>query len=327
MTHIPVPTRIAYGERPFRREPGTVSPDSDIYVASPEDRAVAVQSALDAGITYFHAAYEREAQSLGQSLRTLGIRDKIVLSTTDGDALDRCPDTEDGAAQAIRGAIARKRELLGVDTLDVFLLYDFRPETHTPRRLAGAKIALAEAQSLGHIRHIGVTCYEAYDSLADTLDQDVLTLDIVVARFNYVDQSAATRLFPLCRARSITTLAAQPFAWTGGVPFVRFPNTWRFRNLTKNFYGFSAAQAHLYWVSRQPSIDGILVSMQTPQQITENVGALQITKTPTGLESLFDSFAEAITRTKEGWRGLLGDEQWEYRAAAEAHLQRRKRQA
>ncbi len=329
MTYIKIPVqlpaRLAYGERPFRREPGTAAPDSDIYAASSEDRAATVKAALDAGITYFHAAYEREAQSLGQSLKFLGVRDKITLSTTDGDALDRCPDTEDGAAQAIRGAIARKRELLGVDTLDVFLLYDFRPETHTPRRLAGAKIALTEAQSLGHIQHIGATCYEAYDSLADTLETNTLTLDIVVARYNYLDQSAAVRLFPLCRVKNMATLAAQPFAWTGGVPFVRFPNTWRFRNLTKNFYGFTAAQAHLYWLSRQPGIDGILVSMQTPEQIRENVSALQITKTPTGLESLFDSFAEAITRTKEGWRGLLQDEQWEYRAAAEAHLQRRKK--
>ena len=299
------------------------SPGSDIYAASPEDRAASVKAAFDAGITYFHAAYEREAQSLGQSLNTLKIRDQVTLSTTDGDALDRCPDTEDGAAQAIRGAVARKRELLGVDTLDVFLLYDFRPETHTPRRLAGAKIALQEAQAAGHIKHIGATCYGAYDFLADTLETDSLTLDIVAARYNYLDQRAADRLFPVCQSRHITTLAAQPFAWVGGVPFVRFPNTWRFRNLTKNFYGFTAAQAHLYWISRQPHIDGILVSMQTPEQIAENVAALQIAKTPTGLESLFDSFAEAITKTKEGWRGLLQDDQWEYRAAAETHLARK----
>ena len=325
MAHIPIPTRIGYGERPFRLEPGTVSPGSDIYAATPKDRAATVKAALDLGVTYFHAAYEREAQSLGQSLKMLGIRDQVTLSTTDGDALDRCPDTEEGAASAIRGAIARKRELLSVDTIDVFLLYDFRPETHTPRRLAGAKIALQKAQSLGHIKHIGATCYEYYDSLADTLETGALALDIVVARHNYLDQAAATRLFPLCHSRSITTLAAQPFAWVGGIPFVRFPNTWRFRNLTKNFYGFTAAQAHLYWINQQPNIDGILVSMQTPEQIAENVSALQITKTPTGLESLFDSFAEAITKTKEGWRGLLQDEQWEYRAAAETHLQRRKK--
>lgn len=322
-----VPTKLAYGERPFRLEPGTASPDSDIYAASPADRAAAIKAALDAGITYFHAAYEREAQSLGQSLKTLGVRDQVTLSTTDGDALDRCPDTEDGAAAAIRGAVARKRELLGVDTLDVFLLYDFRPETHTPRRLAGAKSALAEALAAGHIKHIGVTCYGAYDFLAETLETEALTLDAVVARYNYLDQKAGARLFPLCRSKHITTLAAQPFAWVGGVPFVRFPNTWRFRNLTKNFYGFTAGQAHLYWVSRQPNIDGILVSMQTPEQIRENVAAVQITKTPTGLESLFDSFAEAITKTKEGWRGLLQDEQWEYRAAAETHLARKSKRA
>ncbi|MGI4789623.1 MAG: hypothetical protein ACRYFS_12320, partial [Janthinobacterium lividum] len=72
MTFTLSPTRITYGERPFRLEPGTASPDSDIYAATPEDRAGTVRAAFDAGITYFHAAYEREAQSLGQSLKSLG---------------------------------------------------------------------------------------------------------------------------------------------------------------------------------------------------------------------------------------------------------------
>jgi len=316
------PTRLAYGERPFRREPGSAAPDSDIYLATPEERAETVRAALDAGITFFHAAYEREAASLGMSLRSLGVREQVIVSTTDGDALDRCPDTEDGAAQAVRGAIARKRELLGLDVLDVFLLYDFRPKVHTPARLVGARRALDEARNLGTIRYTGATCYGAYDALAEAIVGGLLPADIVLARFNYLDQAAGTRLFPACRARRVTTLAAQSFSWLGGVPFVRFPNTWRFRNLTKNFYGFTAAQAHLYWLLGQPNIDGALVSMQTAAQVTENIGAAQITKTPQGLESLFDSFVEALTRTREGWRGLKQDALWEYRAAAETYLSR-----
>lgn len=316
------PTRLAYSERPFRREPGSMSPDSDIYLATPEERAVTVQAALEAGITFFHAAYEREAASLGASLKRLGVQERVTVSTTDGDALDRCPDTEEGAAQAIRGAIARKRELLDIDRIDVFLLYDFRSDVHTPARLAGARRALDEAQSAGTIRQIGATCYRAYDALADAIESGSLAAEIVPARFNYLDQAAGARLFPVCRARGITTLAAQPFSWVGGVPFVRFPNTWRFRNLTKNFYGFTAAQAHLHWLLDQPNIDGALVSMQTPAQVAENIGATQITKTPQGLEALFDSFVEALTRTREGWRGLKQDELWEYRAAAETYLSR-----
>lgn len=319
------PTHLAYGERPFRREPGTVPPDGDIYEATTDERAAAVRAALDAGITYFHAAYEREMMSLGASLQTLGIREQITLSTTDGDVLDRCPDTETGAAEAIRRAIARKLELLDVDTIDVFSVYDFRADVHTPARLAGARIALSEAMSAGQVRHIGATCYTDFDALTQVIQTDTFPLDIVAARFNYFDQSAMTHLLPLCRAKGITTLAAQTFSWLGGVPFVRFPNTWRYRNLTKNFYGFTAAQAHLHWVLHQPNIDAVLISMQTPAQITENVETLEIEKTPAGMESLFDSFAEAITATREGWRGLLTDELWEYRAAAEAYLHRKQR--
>lgn len=314
---------LAFGERPFRREPGTASPDSDIYAASPDDRAATIKAALDAGITLFHAHYEREAQSLGESLRRLGVRDRVLVSTTDGDALDRCPDTEDGAKQAILGAIARKRQLLGVNVLDVFSLFDVRPDVHTPARLAGAWAALTEAQAAGQVVSVGATCDAAFDFLADTLAADSLPLDVVIARFCFPVQAASARLFPLCRARGVTTLAAHTFSWYSGVPFVRFPNTWRFRNLTKNFYGFTAAQAHLHWVLRQPNIDGILVSMQTPAQVTENAAATQSVKEPDGLESLFESFVDAITKTKEGWRGLLTDEIWEYRAAAEARLSRK----
>ncbi len=324
--HILSPTPLAYSERPYRCEPGTDTAGSDIYLTTPEERAATVKAALDMGITYFHAAYEREAQSLGASIKALGIREKITLGTTDGDVLDRCPDTKEGAAQAIRSAIARKCKLFGVDIIDTFLLYDFRPGVHTLARITGASLALQEAQAAGVIRHIGATCYSAYDTLAQAIQDQTFTPEIVIARYNYQDQSAANTLFPLCQAQSITTLATQSFSWVGDVPFVRFPNTWRPRNLTKNFYGFTAAQAHLFWVLQQPSVDGLLVSMQTPQQVTENVSATQITKTPQGLTSLFDSFVEAITQTREGWRGLKDDDLWEYRMAAENYLQRGKKQ-
>ena len=314
---------LAFGERPFRREPGRASPESDIYLDSEDERAKTIKAALDAGITFFHAAYEREAQSLGQSLKSLGVRHEVTVSTTDGDALDRCPDTKAGAAQAIRAAISRKQELLNVTVIDIFSLYDFRPEVHTPARLEGARLALREAQTAGKIRQIGATCYGAYDALTEALETKELPADLVIARFNYFDPGAAVKLFPLCRIREIVTLAAQPFSWIGGVPFLRFPNTWRTRNLTKNFYGFTAAQAHLHWILQQPGIDGVLASMQSAAQIAENVAGTALLQTPTGLEALFDSFIEAMTATREGWRGLLSDDLWDYRAAAETYLARR----
>ena len=318
------PIRLAYGERPFRREPGSAPPDSDIYLATPEERAATIRAALDAGITFFHAAYEREAASLGASLRSLGVR-----GAGDGQHHRRrragplpghgrwggagCPWAQSPASG----------NCSAWTFVDVFLLYDFRPEVHTFTRLAGARRALDEARAAGQVVHVGATCYGAYDALAEAIEGDSLPADIVLARFNYLDQAAGTRLFPACRACGVTALAAQTFSWLGDVPFVRFPNTWRLRNLTKNFYGFTAAQAHLYWVLGQPNIDGVLVSMQTPAQMALRTSATtQLTKTPQGLESLFDSFVEALTRTREGWRGLKQDDLWEYRAAAETYLSR-----
>ncbi len=313
-------TVIGFGERPRRREPGTGDVGTDIYTATSAERAHSVQAAWDAGVRVFHAAYEREAASLGASLKTLGLRGDICLSTTDGDVLDRCPDTEAGGYEAVRGAVARKLTLLGTDTLDVFHLYDVRRETHTLARLAGARRALHEAQSAGHIGQVGATCYEDFEHLSDVIETGVLTPAWVVARLNFFDRRAEARLLPLCRERGVRTWAAQPFAWVGGVPFVRFPNTWRLRNLTQSLYGFSAGQAHLYWLLHLPHVDGVLVSMQSAQQVTENTRAAQLNNVPSGLESLFQSFVEMIGGTREGWRGLLGDDEWEWRAAAERFL-------
>ena len=315
---------IVYVERPWRKDPTTDSADGDIYAAAPEERARTVQAAYDAGIRLFLAAHEREAASLASSLQVLGLRDKILLATTDGDALDRCPDTEEGGAAAMAAAITRKCELLRTDVIDLFMLYDFRPESHTPARLAGAVRALNVARAHGTVKMAGATCYAAYDALADALSGG-LALDVVVSRYNYLDQRATERLFPACRAHGVTVLATQAFSWLGGVPFVRFPNTWRYRNLTQNFYGFSAGQAHLYWILHNPAVDGVAISMQAPQQVAENVAAMHIRSAPTGLEALFDSFAEALTRTREGWRGLLQDEHWEIRTAAERYLESRPR--
>lgn len=312
---------LCCGERPWRRAPDDPAPNGDIYRMGPGERAQTVQVALDAGITLFHAAHEREAMSLGQSLQMLGAREHVTLSTTDGDALSRCPDTEQGAYNAVSRAIMRKLELLGTDHLDVFHLYDVRADVHTSARLAGAVRALTEARRWEHVRHFGATCYGDYDHLAQVIAGQSYVPDCIITRFNFMDQGASVRLLPVCTQQGIRTLAAQTFGWLGGVSFVRLPNTWRLRNMTRNFTGQSAAQAHLRWVLGQANVGGALVSMQEAAQVKENAGAVQAPMPRADMASVFGSFAEALRGTDEGWRALLEDPEWEVRTAAEAYLE------
>ncbi len=312
---------LCYAERPWRRAPDDMALNGDIYRAGAGERAQVVQTALEAGITLLHAAHEREAVSLGQSLRTLGVRERIVLSTTEGDALSRCPDTEAGACEAVSRAIVRKLELLGTDRIDVFHLYDVRAEVHTRARLAGALRALSAARDAGHVTRFGATCSGDYDCLASAIERREYVPDCVVARFNFLDQGAITRLLPVCGEHGIVALAAQTFAWLGGVPFVRFPNTWRLRNMTRSFTGQSAAQAHLRWALGQANVGGVLVSMQDAAQVKENKEAVQSAMPRADMASVFGAFVEAIRGTEDGWRALLEDPEWEVRAAAEAYLE------
>lgn len=319
---------LGYSERPTRRDPAAPGPASDIYQHTPDERAAVVQAALDAGVTLFRAAHEREAHSLGQSVHALGVRDTVTLSTTDGDALARCPDTEDGAFQAVQAAIVRKLTLLGTERIDLFSLYDVRRDVHTPARLTGAARAFSDAQAAGTVAHVGVTCAGDVDALADVIEAGLFVPEVVFAHYNYADPRANVRLFPLCRTRGIGVICTGTFDWTGtGVPFTRFPNTWRLRNMAQNFAGLSAGQIHLRWVTETARPDVVLVSMQTAAQVGENAAAwtLHPARTLSGLTSLLDEFRDALFRTKEGWRGLLTDPDWETRAAAQAKLARRGR--
>lgn len=313
--------QLGYGERPWRRAPDDPAPDGDIYRLGADERAQVVQAALEAKVTFFHAAHEREAQSLGQSLQTLGVRERVLVSTTDGDALARCPDTEAGAHDAVARAIARKQALLGTARINVFHLYDVRAEVHTRARLAGAMRALIDARSQGHIAYFGATCCGDYDYLAQAIEEQQFKPDCVITRFNFMDQGASGRLLPVCTHNNIATLAAQTFAWLGDVAFVRFPNTWRLRNMTRSFTGQSAAQAHLRWAAGQPGVGGVLVSMQEAAQVRENAQAVQATMPRADMASVFGSFMEAIWDTDEGWRALCEDPEWEVRTAAEAYLE------
>jgi len=311
---------LCYAERPWHRAPDDIAPNGDIYRAGADERAQVVQTALEAGVTFFHAAHEREAVSLGASVKALGVRERIILSTTDGDALFRCPNTEAGGYDAVSRAIVRKLELLGTDCIDVFHLYDVRAEVHTPARLAGALRALNEARQWEHVTYFGATCYGDYETLVQAIKENRYVPACVATRFNYLDQRAAMHLLPLCGVRGIATLAAQTFGWVGNVSFVRFPNTWRLRNMTRNFTGQSAGEAHLRWVLGQEGIGGTLVSMQDAAQIKENREAVQSAMPRADMASVFGSFVEAIRDTDDGWRALRDDPEWEVRTAAEAYL-------
>ncbi|MEO7719843.1 MAG: aldo/keto reductase [Capsulimonas sp.] len=316
ITNTPL-SPISFSERRLRLNPETAT-------EAPEP-SQAANAALQAGITVLHAAHEREAISLHASLATIQHPSPYLVSTTDGDVLARCPATEDGAAEAVQKAIARKKEMFGGRTLDLFSLYDFRRDTHLESVLTGAFRALREAREAQEIQCIGVTCYGDYEALAYAIQNGMVELDFVIVRYNYLDQQAGKTLIPLCRERGIDVIAAQTFSWRGDIPFPRFPNIWRYRNMTKNFYGMSVAQAHLKWLTASGQFDSILVSMQEPAQVLENVAAVKIVKLPVGLEALFQNIGGAIEDTSDGWLGLRDDEIWEYQLAAKAEMERRTR--
>ncbi|WP_019926884.1 aldo/keto reductase [Nocardia sp. BMG111209] len=125
-----------------------------------EQRATAVvDAAIDAGITFFDTAdvYGPEFSEtlLGRAIR--GRRDRLVIATKFGNALDRDTDPDarpiDGRPEYVRTAVEASLRRLDVDHIDLYYAHRIDPQVPIEDTVG----ALAELVAAGKIRHYGLS--------------------------------------------------------------------------------------------------------------------------------------------------------------------------
>ncbi|MFC7756424.1 aldo/keto reductase [Tsukamurella soli] len=130
--------------------------------SGPDDQRQAtavVDAALDSGITFFDTADvygpEHSEILLGRAIR--GRRDRVVLATKFGNALDRDSNPGhrriDGRPEYIRTAIEASLRRLGVDHVDLY--YQHRVDPTVP--IEDTVGALAELVAAGKVLHLGLS--------------------------------------------------------------------------------------------------------------------------------------------------------------------------
>jgi len=223
--------------------------------AIPEDVALAtVQSAYDAGITYFDTSpyygYGRSEHRFGQILRQVD-RQSFVLSTKIGRVLksiapsSAIPDghrdgglpfaatydyTYDGTMRSIEDSYQR----LGLPSIDIVFIHDVDLYTHKDPSLVdhyfgqameGAYVALDELRRAGIIRAIGGGLNDAV-SCARFLRAGDFDCMMLAGRYTLLDQRALDDMLPLCEEQSASVLIAGPFnsgiLATGPVPGAKY---------------------------------------------------------------------------------------------------------
>ena len=149
------------------------------------------QSARDAGLTHFDTAHVYTGGAsetlLGQCIQAE--RDTLTIATK------AAYDGGSGRANIIE-SLETSRQRLQIDVVDILYLHRFDPDTD----LKESFDALADLQSRGVIRYIGVSNFAAWQVVkAQWIANSFGTrIDIVQPMYNLVKRQAEVEILPMC---------------------------------------------------------------------------------------------------------------------------------
>jgi aryl-alcohol dehydrogenase-like predicted oxidoreductase len=277
------------------------------FDADEVDRAVGV--ALDLGVTLFDTARGygagRSEQLLGKALG--GRRSEAIVVTKCG--LPTRPgqkERRDSRYQSIIDDAEQSLRDLGMDYVDVLLQHWPDPETPIEESMR----ALVALQEQGKTRYVGVSNFHPAMLHEAKRHAPIITNQV---GYNLFDRRWERRMFDTARELGLGVMAYGPMAHgllTGAfTPDTAFDETdWRRRgsifgqqlltpeNLPRNVevvdelralatdLGTTLTPLALAWVLRDPVVSVALSGTRRPQEIEENVRALEVTLPPDVLQ-------------------------------------------
>jgi D-threo-aldose 1-dehydrogenase len=202
-------TAIGLGTAPLG---GLFSPVSDA------DAEATIERAWSLGVRFFDTAplygFGLAERRLGSFLRQQK-RDSFAISTKVGRLLRpaaAAPEDDhykgtpaerpqfdfsyDGVMRSVEESLAR----LGLNRVDLLLVHD--PDDHYEDAVAGAFRALRRLRDDGTVKAIGAGMNQS-EILVRFADAAPVDCFLLAGRYTLLDQGALTKLFPICRAKSI----------------------------------------------------------------------------------------------------------------------------
>ena len=168
-----------------------------------QESIAVVRHALDLGINLIDTAEVYGTEHIvGQGIQGVS-RDQLVISTK-----KLCPDADgDDPAGELQQGVEASLTRLQTDYVDVFYLHGVRAEQYEHARETLLPV-LRRLQEQGKIRFVGVT--EAFipdpqHAMAELALKDDCW-DVMMIGFNFLNQSARTRVFPITQAKNIGTM-------------------------------------------------------------------------------------------------------------------------
>lgn len=263
-----------------------------------------LRTAFDSGITHFDLA-NNYGPPYGEAERNMGVhmlrdwaphRDELVISTKAGYDMWPGPYGNHGSRKYVLTSLNQSLKRMNLDYVDIF--YHHRPDPDTP--IEETMGALDSAVRSGKALYAGISNYDAEQTAiaVKTARQLGTPLLIHQPRYNMMNRWIEQGLTDVLRREKVGCIAFMPLA--GGILTSRYlhgipadsraahdPRYLKAGDITPEKLGVvqklneiaaareqTLAQMALAWILRDEVVTSVLIGASKPEQITENVKAL-----------------------------------------------------
>ena len=294
-----------------------------------------VGQALDAGINFIDTADVYAGgvseQMTGQALKNLKIpRENVVVATKvfgeTGPGANARGATRGHILDGVKASLKR----LQLDHIDLYQIHGFDPATPIEETVR----ALDQLVRHGHVRYVGVSNWAAWQivkALGISERLGLARFESLQAYYTVAGRDLERELVPMLRSEGVGLMVWSPLA--GGLlsgkygreqeaeegsrrlafdfPPVNKERAWNCIDIMRPIakaHGVSVAQVALAWLLHQPQVTTVIVGAKRPEQLTDNIGATQVTLSAGELQQL-----DAVSHLPSEYPGWMFERQGEYR--------------
>jgi len=303
-----------------------------------EEADALVKAALDAGINFFDTAnmYSegRSEQILGQSLKNLGVaRDEVVVATKVLGRMHAGPNGAGASRGHILAQVEKSLERLGTDFIDLYQIHGFDSATPFEETL----YALDSLVRKGVVRYVGLSNWAAWQvmkAVGIAAAKDYAPIASLQSYYTLAGRDLEREVIPMLDSEGVGLMVWSPLA--GGFlsgKYTRegegegrraafdFPPVNKDRGYAvidvlralAEAKGRSVAQLALAWLLHQKSVSTVILGAKRPDQLADNLGAVDVTFTSEELAQL-----DEVSKLPAEYPGWMIERQNGYRGGPSA---------
>ncbi len=290
-----------------------------------QDGATAlVKAALDAGVNFIDTAnvYSNgiSEQMTGRALKDLGVkRSDVVIATKAMGPMGEGVNDRGASRYHLLHQIDASLERLGLDHVDLYQIHGWDPATPIERTLR----ALDEIVGSGRARYIGVSNWAAWQimkALGISRHEGLEPFVSLQAYYSLAGRDIERELVPLVSSEKLGLMVWSPLA--GGFLSGKYTREGQAEGRRASFdfppvdeergygaldamrdiaraRGCTVAQVALAWLLGQPAVTTVIVGAKRPEQLADNLGAVDVELTADDLERLGE--ASRLPSEYPGW--------------------------